>query len=94
MPAVNSCPDHAGVQTQSSLTAACPLPAVTSYPDNASMMQGQSRQTAGANGGEGDPADASKKYFFLNVKAYRKYFNVDTNVSLSCGVQGVSHLVG
>ena len=53
------------------------------------MMQGQSRQTAGANGGEGDPADPNKKYFFLNVKAYRKYFNVDTNVSLSCSVQGV-----
>ncbi len=71
-----------------------PLPAVTSYPDNTSMMQGQSRQTAGANGGEGDPVDPNKKYFFLNVKAYRKYFNVDTNVSLSCSVQGTNHLVG
>ena len=68
-------------------------PAVTSYPDNASMMQGQSRQTAGANGGEGDPADPNKKYFFLNVKAYRKYFNVDTNVSPSCSVWGASCLV-
>ena len=93
LPAVNSCPDHARVQTQSSLTAACPLPAVTSYPDNTSMMQGQSRQTGGANGSEGDPADPNKKYFFLNVKAYRKYFNVDTNVSLSCSAHVVSYLL-
>ncbi len=39
-------------------------------------MQGS---TQSAGGGDGDE-EPNKKYWFLNIKRYRRFFNVDTEV--------------
>ena len=40
-------------------------------------MQGS---TQSAGGGDGDE-EPNKKYWFLNIKRYRRFFNVDTEVT-------------
>lgn len=55
--------------------------AVGSYTENRGLMQG-SAQSAGAGDGDEEP---NKKYWFLNIKRYRRFFNVDTEVSCCPG---------
>ena len=39
-------------------------------------MQGATQSTSGANGDD----EPNKKYWFLNIKRYRRFFNIDTEV--------------
>ena len=51
-----------------------------SYTENSNLRSGAAQQGGGADGDE----DPSKKYWFLNIKRYRRFFNVDTEVSPGC----------
>ncbi len=53
------------------------MDAVASYTENRGLMQGS---TQSANGADGDD-EPNTKYWFLNIKRYRRFFNVDTEVS-------------
>lgn len=50
------------------------VPWVGSYSENRSLTHG-STHSAGAGNGDDEP---DKKYWFLNIKRYRRFFNVDT----------------
>ena len=51
--------------------------AVGSYTENRGLIQGSAQSAGGADGDDGP----NKKYWFLNIKRYRRFFNVDTEVS-------------
>ncbi len=52
-------------------------------------MQGS---TQSAGGGDGDE-EPNKKYWVLNIKRYRRFFNVDTEVSCCPAVNLQRHLI-
>lgn len=49
--------------------------AVGSYSEGRGLIQGQPAPNAG------DDSEPNKKYWFLNIRRYRRFFNVDTDVS-------------
>lgn len=53
--------------------------AVGSYTESRGLNQGAASSTGGADGDD----EPNKKYWFLNIKRYRRFFNVDTEVHLS-----------
>lgn len=52
--------------------------AVGSYTENRNLIQGSSQSAGGADSDD----EPNKKYWFLNIKRYRRFFNVDTEVNL------------
>lgn len=52
--------------------------AVGSYTENRGLNQGAASSTGGADGDD----EPNKKYWFLNIRRYRRFFNVDTEVDL------------
>ena len=52
--------------------------AVGSYTEDRGLNQGAASSTGGADGDD----EPNKKYWFLNIKRYRRFFNVDTEVHL------------
>ena len=61
------------------------LLAVGSYSENRSSTQGAAQSTGGADGDD----EPNKKYWFLNIKRYRRFFNVDTEVQFVKTCDGV-----
>lgn len=82
----NACSVHANLADKAKLPAevchvsahALLLSAVGSYTENRSLMQGAAQSTGGADGDD----EPNKKYWFLNIKRYRRFFNVDTEVPI------------
>ncbi|KAL3141379.1 hypothetical protein ABBQ32_004959 [Trebouxia sp. C0010 RCD-2024] len=53
------------------------VPRVGSYTENRSSTPGAAQSAGGADGDD----EPNKKYWFLNIKRYRRFFNVDTEVA-------------